>query len=78
MAKKPKRAYRDDQIAAMKNRGLYPIPEMAALLRVAPSTVYRWLDDDKIEGTNVGAARYVRIKSVRKYIGRENAAILGL
>lgn len=78
MPKKKKRAYRDDQVNLMKTRGLWPVPEIARKLKVAPSTVYRWVEDEKIESTKVGAAIYVRIKSVREYVGRETAATFGL
>jgi len=75
---KSRRVYRDDQIAAMKKRGYHPVPDVAASLHVAPSTVYRWLDDSKIEGTQVGAARYVKLASVVKYVGPQAAAAFGL
>ena len=78
MTKQKKRIYRDEQIALMKTRGLWPVPEVAEKLKIAPSTLYWWMDDGKVEHTTVGSARYVRIKSVRDYIGRDNAAVLGI
>jgi excisionase family DNA binding protein len=73
-----KRAYRDKQAALMRTRGLYPIPEVADLIGMSSSTVYRWIDNGKVEGTTLGSARYVRIKSVREFMGRKHAAMLGL
>lgn len=78
MTQKKRRAYRDDQIALMKTRGLWPVPEVAKKLRVAPSTLYRWMNDGKVEGVQAGSARYVKIKTVREYLGRDNAERLGI
>lgn len=63
------RKYRDEQVATMKRRGFYPIPEAAKKCFVVPSTLYRWIDDGKVAGIQVGSGRYVSIDSLQEYMG---------
>ena len=66
--KKPKkRTY--EQREHMKTKGYLLATEVARLLKVHHSAVYRMLDSEQLTELKIGAARYVSVASVKKYLG---------
>jgi hypothetical protein len=54
------------------------IREVAARIKQSVGTIYRWVDDDLVEGINVGNLRYVKVRSLIAYLGEEPSRIFGL
>lgn len=44
----------DDPLGDLPPRSLYTVEEVAVFFRVAPSTVYRWIDGLELEAVKVG------------------------
>ncbi len=64
---------------AMFARGLLSATEAAAKVGVAITTIYRWMDDGKIQGEVVNEwRRYVVIDSLVEHLGPTMAAECGL
>lgn len=64
----------------MRKRGYLLASEAARKLKVAHTTVYRWIENDKtgVEGFRDGFRRYVRWSSVLRYRGKDACEALGL
>lgn len=69
--KKPKpRAPRNyEQREHMKKKGFLLATEIARILKVHHSSVYRLLDSEQLKEMKIGSSRYVSIASVKKYLG---------
>ena len=57
--------------SVMKARGLFSVSEISQKLGVHPTTVYRWIDANKIEGGRAGGRRYVDLESLKEFLGEE-------
>lgn len=68
---------RNKQAEIMAARGYIPATEVSRKLGNDIATVYRWLDDGKIEGLSVGGRRYAKLTSLIQHIGPEAARIFG-
>lgn len=64
-----RRPYRDSQDARMKAKGYVTVAKAAEMTNTALTTLYRWIGDRKVTGKRVGSARYVSLKSLKKYLG---------
>ena len=64
---KKKRVYH--QREHMKSKGYLLATEVARLLMVHHSNVYRLLDSKDLKELKVGKSRYVSIASIKKYLG---------
>lgn len=62
----------------MRTKGYLLVAEAARKIDVAPQTIYRWLEAEKVEGFRDGYRRYVRWSTVLKHIGPKSARIRGL
>lgn len=67
-----------DQIAFMRTKGFMPAMEVSNKLGNDISTVYRWVDDGKVEGMQVGTRRYVKVISLVNHLGLDTARIFGI
>lgn len=65
--------------AVLRAKGYVPASEIAQRLGKDISTVYRWLDNDEVEGEEVMGRRYVLLRSVIvEKVGVRQSVLLGL
>jgi hypothetical protein len=62
----------------MRKQGFIPTREAANKLGRNITTIYRWVDAGKVEGTEVASRRYVNLKSLAAFVGKDAAQLLGL
>lgn len=62
----------------MRRQGFIPTREAANRLGRNITTIYRWVDAGKVEGTEVASRRYVNLKSLATFVGRDATQLLGL
>ena len=67
--KRRRRAYRDEQDVEMQKLGYVTIAHASTLSCIPRSTLYRLLDDKKVMEKRVGVARYISLRSLKKYLG---------
>ena len=68
----------EDQKHKMEARGYIQMAEAARLIGVDQSTVWRWIQQQKVEATQVGDTWYVTRSSLAKHLGPEGAKALGV
>ena len=59
------------QAERMREHGFITVTEAARLAGVATQTVYDWLNDGRVDGRDVGRARFVLLASLREHIGED-------
>lgn len=62
----------------MRTRGLVPVSEAAKLAHVERSTIYRWIDADKIVAETTGLGVFVKRKTLIDHLGPEACKALGI
>lgn len=53
----------------MRTKGYLRASEVARILKMHHSAVYRILDAGSVTEVRIGGSRYVEVKSLRKYLG---------
>lgn len=72
------RARKDSRLTAnLRKRGYRLCSEVAAIIGVHKTTLYRWIRDERIEAINFNGAYYVEWKSLVEHLG-DVAGVLGL
>jgi excisionase family DNA binding protein len=66
------------QTEAMRARGFVSVTEAADLAHVARSTIYRWIDAEKIQAEETGLGTFVKRVSLVKHLGPEACKALGV
>lgn len=54
---------------AMAQKGFITVAKAATLAKHTSSTIYRWIEDGKVDGTTAAGTQYVNEKSLREYLG---------
>jgi excisionase family DNA binding protein len=67
-----------DRTEAMRARGLISVTEAAQLARSSRSTIYRWIDAEKIEVEQTGVGVFVKRTSLVRHLGPEACKALGV
>lgn len=62
----------------MRSQGYLLVAEAARKIEVAPQTIYRWIETEKVGGFRDGYRRYVRWSSILKHLGSKSARVRGL
>lgn len=65
----PRSADLREQVEAMEKLGYITTAEAAKRVHVNVNVIYRALDAGRLEGTQVGGRRYVKLDSFRAYAG---------
>lgn len=63
---------------AMRTKGYLLVAEAARKIGVAPSTIYRWIEERKVDGFREGYRRYVRWVSILEHLGPVSLQVRGL
>lgn len=70
------------QVEMMRARGYLSVADAADKIGVSKFRIYDLIKREKIEALSIGegaySRRYVRIDSLRSYVGHEAARVLGL
>lgn len=69
---------KNTQTEAMRTRGFVSVTEAADLAHVARSTIYRWIDAEKIEAEDTGLGTFVKRVSLVRHLGPEACKALGV
>jgi excisionase family DNA binding protein len=56
----------EDPLGELPRRSLYTVEEVAAYFRVAPSTVYRWIDALELDAVKVGGVIRIPRSAIQK------------
>lgn len=66
------------QTEIMRSKGYISASETAEKVGKSIATIYRWLEEGFVEGTQLGRSWFVKLDSLIKYLGPESAEMLGL
>ncbi len=66
------------QAEKLRAEGYVPAREASELAGVDIATVYRWADDGKVDGLQMGRHRYVLYASLLTYLGPHAVRVLKL
>lgn len=67
-----------NQVQMMEKEGYMPAAKAAVAAHVAVTTIYRWIEAEKIEGTKVGDYWYVTTDSLIERLGPVASKAAGL
>lgn len=68
----------DRQSRKLREHGYVSCAEAASLLCKDLGTVYRWFDEETVEGIAVGRRKYIKLSSLIEHVGEDVAEIFGL
>jgi excisionase family DNA binding protein len=66
------------QTDTLKDKGFVPAAEAARRTGVTVYTIYRWVNDKKIDGFQVATHWFVSLASLVKHLGPKAAEALGI
>lgn len=58
-------------ISLMAKRGLYAVPDISTELDISRSTIYRWIEEGKAEGTKHVHRVFVSAESIKPFVDTE-------
>ncbi len=61
-----------------RTAGYLLVAEAARKIDVAPSTIYRWVEEEKVEGYREGYRRYVKWDTILQHLGPQAVKVRGL
>jgi transposase len=62
----------------LRRKGFIMVSEAAQRCSRSVWTIYRWLEDGKVEGARMEGEQYVTYRSLYNFIGQEEARMLGM